>query len=210
MKTLAILGAGGHGRVVADCAEAAGWDKILFFDDKQPTALSESWRYAGTGTDLLGQLPGLAGVVVAIGTNSVRLDWHRRLAALSAPLISLVHPGAWVSPRAEVGAGSVVFAGAVVNVGTRLGEAVIINTGATVDHDCVLADGVHISPGAHLAGGVTVGEGSWIGIGAVVRELVDVGERAKVGAGAAVVAHVGSDVTVVGIPARPVRRGADA
>jgi len=210
LKTLAILGAGGHGRVVADCAEAAGWDEILFFDDKRPTGCQESWRYAGTGSDLLGQLPELTGVVVAIGTNSVRLDWHRRLAALSAPLVSLVHPGAWVSPRAEVGVGSVVFAGAVINVGARLGEAVIINTGATVDHDCLLADGVHLSPGAHLAGGVTVGEGSWIGIGAVVRELVDIGERAKVGAGAAVVAPVRSDVTVVGIPARPVRRGADA
>ncbi len=210
MKTLAILGAGGHGRVVADCAEAAGWDEILFFDEKRPTGLQESWRYGGSGSDLLGQLPGLTGVVVAIGTNSVRLDWHRRLAAVSAPLVSLVHPGAWVSPRAEVGVGSVVFAGAVINVGARLGEAVIINTGATVDHDCLLADGVHLSPGAHLAGEVTVGEGSWIGIGAVVRELVDIGEWAKVGAGAAVVAPVGSDVTVVGIPARPVRRGADA
>lgn len=210
MKTLAILGAGGHGRVVADCAEAAGWDEILFFDDKRPTAVPDSWRYAGTGSDLVGRLQGLSGVVVAIGANSVRLDWHRRLAAHAAPLVSLVHPRAWLSHRAEVGPGTVVFAGAVVNVGARLGEAVIVNTGATVDHDCRLADGVHISPGAHLAGGVTVGEGSWIGIGAVVREMVDIGERARIGAGAAVVATVGSDVTVVGVPARPIRRGANA
>ncbi len=103
-----------------------------------------------------------------------------------------------------------VFAGAVVNAGARLGEAVIINTGAIVDHDCRLADGLHILPSAHLAGEVTVGEGSWISICAVALELFDVGERAKFGAEAVVVAFVGSDLAVVGIPARPVRRGADA
>jgi sugar O-acyltransferase (sialic acid O-acetyltransferase NeuD family) len=210
MKSLAILGAGGHGRVVADCAEAAGWDEILFFDDNPPAALPGSWRFAGSGAELLARLPGLTGVVVAIGANFVRLDWHRRLSERSAPLVSLVHPGAWVSPHAEVGPGSVVFAGAVVNVGTRMGEAVIINTGATVDHDCALADGVHISPGAHLAGGVSVGEASWVGIGAVVRELVVIGERVKVGAGSAVVSPVASGLTVVGVPARPIRGGAGA
>lgn len=38
-RVLAILGAGGHGRVVADCAEAAGWDRFVFFDDNPHVAL---------------------------------------------------------------------------------------------------------------------------------------------------------------------------
>lgn len=210
MRSLAILGAGGHGRVVADCAEAAGWTGILFFDDRPSKALPGSWTFAGSGADLLERLPEFDGVVIAIGSNAARLDWHRRLAALGAPLVSIIHPRACVSQYASLGVGTVVCAGAVISIGVKAGEGVIINTGATVDHDCTLADGVHVSPGAHLAGGASVGEGSWIGIGAVVRELVAVGERVRVGAGAAVVAPIGNDVTVVGVPARPIRNGPDA
>ena len=33
MKSIAILGASGHGKVVAEIAELCGFDSIIFFDD---------------------------------------------------------------------------------------------------------------------------------------------------------------------------------
>ncbi len=36
MSRLAVLGASGHGKVVADCAELVGWSDIVFFDDAWP------------------------------------------------------------------------------------------------------------------------------------------------------------------------------
>ncbi len=203
MKRLAILGASGHGKVVADTAEVCGWTEVLFFDDAWPSLTSNGvWDVVGTGQDFFENAHKFDGVVVAIGNNTIR---QVKLAALfqqGATLATLIHPLACVSRHANVGAGSVVFAGAVLNAGASVGIGGILNTGCSVDHDCFLADSVHISPGARLAGGVTIGQCSWVGIGACVKQLISIGENVVVGAGAAVVSDVGEGVTVVGVPAR--------
>ncbi|MEW9679318.1 acetyltransferase [Pseudomonas sp. TE50-2] len=207
MSNLAILGASGHGKVVADTAECCGWQSIDFYDDAWPEFRSNGcWTLAGDTASLCGRLQEYAGVLVAIGNNRIRHQKLLELEAAGARLCTLVHPAAIVSRYAWVERGTVVFAGAVVNAGARVGMGSILNTGCGVDHDCVLGAGVHISPGAHLAGGVKVGDLSWVGIGASVRQLVTLGESVVVGAGAAVTADVAEALTVVGVPARPLIR----
>jgi sugar O-acyltransferase (sialic acid O-acetyltransferase NeuD family) len=207
MKRLAILGASGHGKVVADAAVAAGWDEIVFYDDAWPRrGTNGRWAVAGDAAVLVDALHDHDGIIVGVGNNRTRLDLTRRLIGARANLVSIIHPQAVVSRYAEIGDGTVAFAGAVVNVDSSVGRACIINTGATVDHDCTLADAVHLSPGAHLAGGVTVGEASWVGIGACVKQLVTIDSDVTVGAGAVVVGHVSAAQTVVGVPAKPLKR----
>jgi len=204
MKRLAILGASGHGKVAADCAQECGWDEIVFFDDFRPTGfVNGHWRVEGNTSDLLKMHARYDGLIVAIGDNRVREEKIRVFLHAGASLATLVHPRAAVSRYAALGTGSVVFAGAIINVDVRIGLGAIINTGATVDHDCVLGDAVHISPGAHLAGGVKVGHRTWVGIGASIRQLTEIGNDVMVGAGAAVVSRVPDGLTVVGVPARP-------
>mgnify|MGYP002619888347 CR=1 FL=1 len=204
MKKLAVLGASGHGKVVADCAEEAGWQQVVFFDDAWPTLSANChWHVQGDSAALLASLADFDGVVVAIGNNAAR---HTRIAALrdaGAALVSVLHPAASISRYASIGTGVVVFAGAVVNADVTIGDGAIINTGATVDHDCVIGPASHISPGANLAGGVSVGERAWVGIGAAVKQLVKIGANSTVGAGAVVVRDVPDDAIVVGNPARP-------
>lgn len=201
-RSLAIWGAGGHARVLADCAEQAGWSGIVFFDGSDRPPPPGPWPVAGALEDLMAGLAGFDGVIVGIGDNAARLEAHRRLFGAGGRMARLVHPRASVSPHAEIAAGSVVLAGACVGVGARLGQAVIVNTLAAIEHDDVLADGVHVSSGAVLAGGVTVGERTWIGAGAVVLPGVVLGRDVRVGAGAAVVGAVADGLTVVGVPAR--------
>ncbi|HEX7387956.1 MAG TPA: acetyltransferase [Castellaniella sp.] len=204
-RTLGILGASGHGKVVAEVALAAGWEQVLFFDDAPDKTKIARWPVRGNQDVLIGLVQELGGVVVAIGNNSVRSRKLRQLQALGVPVVSLVHPAAVVSPSASLGSGTVVMAGVVVNADAKVGQGSILNTACTVDHDCVLGDAVHVSPGAHLAGGVHVGDSSWVGIGAVVRQGVNIGPRVVVGAGAAVVSDVTDGLTVVGVPAKPIR-----
>jgi sugar O-acyltransferase (sialic acid O-acetyltransferase NeuD family) len=208
MKRLALLGAGGHGKVVADTALYAGWQEVIFYDDAWPGLCATGiWTVIGDATRLLQDLPNFDGVVVTIGRNRTRLDKHQWLIRHGAPLVSVIHPTAVISQYATLGKGSVVMAGAVVNVDACLGEACVVNTGATVDHDDWLADGVHISPGVNLSGHVTVGEASWIGIGAAVRQGITIGREVTVGAGAVVVEMVPDGLTVFGNPAKPSRTG---
>ncbi|MGB4073026.1 acetyltransferase [Pseudomonas sp.] len=203
MKRLAILGASGHGKVVADTAEICGWQSVVFFDDAWPTRERNGvWPVEGNAAELLERLSAFDAVLVAIGDNRIRLEKLAILKAAGAHFACLLHPAATVSRYASVENGSVVFAGAVVNAYARIGMGCILNTGCSVDHDCTLLAAVHVSPGAHLAGGVQVGEGSWIGIGACVRQSIRIGAGVMVGAGAVVVADVVDGVTVTGVPAR--------
>ncbi|MEA9997375.1 acetyltransferase [Pseudomonas sp. 10B1] len=203
MNRLAILGASGHGKVVADTAESCGWQSVIFFDDAWPSLTRNGpWPVAGNTYDLIRKLKDYDGVIVAIGSNPIRLAKVHELLSVGAPLISLLHPTSTVSRHVSIGKGSVVLAGAVINIDTRVGVGAIINTACSIDHDCILADGVHVSPGARLAGGVKVAELSWIGIGASIRQLINVGARVTVGAGAVVVHDIPDDVTAIGVPAR--------
>lgn len=205
MKRLAVLGASGHGKVIADMAECCGWEAVVFFDDAWPSlSLNGHWTVEGDSQALVERLSSFAGVIVAIGNNAVRAEKLRWLSDMSAPLVTLVHPSAVISRYAELGIGTVVMPGVVVNVSSRIGDGVILNTGCSIDHDCVIGSHAHISPGARLAGGVQVGEQSWVGIGTAVKQLVKIGQRVTVGAGAVVVTDLPDDITALGVPARPV------
>ncbi|PKI25871.1 acetyltransferase [Pseudomonas monteilii] len=206
MKVLAILGASGHGKVIADTAEECGWNKIVFFDDAWPSLQSNGhWSVDGDSQGLIQRLSEFNGVLVAIGNNRARQARLMELAAAGASLVNLIHPRATVSRYAYLGLGTVVFAGAVVNAGVHAEGGAIINTASSVDHDCYLGKAVHLSPGARLAGGVRVGDRSWIGIGAAVRQLIEIGNDVVVGACAAVVSDLPDGVTVVGVPAVPIK-----
>ncbi len=202
MKSLAILGASGHGRVVADTALSAGWEQVVFYDDAWPDIKNNNeWEVVGNTETLVNDKGKHDGIVVAIGDNRIRLEKTRYLMSESIPLATIVHPDAIVSSKASLGGGSVVFAGAVINYGVILGLSTIVNTRASIDHDCKIEDSVHICPGAIIAGGVHVGAESWIGIGSSLVQYITIGSKVVVGAGAAIIGDVADGLTMVGVPA---------
>ncbi len=208
MTGLLILGAGGHGKVLADTASSTGcWNKIAFLDDRYPAISSVlSWPVLGTFRQAAAFLGEYSELTVAVGDNPLRVRLLRQFAGSGFGLPVIIHPTAFVSKGAVLEAGSVIFAQAAVNTGAKIGIGSIINTGATVDHDCVLGDGVHISPGVHLAGEVDVGNYSWLGIGAAVIQQISIGKNAVIGAGTVVIADVPANATVAGVPGRVVKK----
>lgn len=202
MKKIAIYGAGGHGKVIADTALVLGWSHIDFYDEIWPKQNNLLWKIVGNFHNLTTNLNHYTGIVVGIGDSSLRLKIHNDLNSRGANMVSLVHPKSYVSSFAEIGKGSVIFAGGVVNYGSKVGQACIINTGATVDHDCKLYDGVHICPGANIAGGVVIGPESLIGVGAAIKPGLSIGSKVTIGAGAVIVKDVGDHSTMVGVAAK--------
>jgi len=203
LKSLAILGASGHGKVVAEIAELSGWDKVFFFDDAFPSIKKvESWPVEGTTEDMVADIDRSTAAIVAIGNNETRLEKSKYLLSKGFKLETLIHPNSTVSRYVEIGVGTVVMAGSVINPFTTIGVGSIINTSCSVDHDCIIAEGVHISPGAHVAGGVSVGEMSWLGIGSTIKQGVDIGASVIIAAGAVVVNDVPCNSIIKGVPAK--------
>lgn len=202
MKRLAILGASGHGKVVAEIAELVGWDDIRFYDDVLPrNSVNGHWIVEGDSQMMVDSASELDGILVAIGNNEVRAQKLGWLKGLCLPLATVIHPAAVVSKRALVGEGSVVMANVVINCDVSLGLGTILNTGCDIDHDCVLNNFVHISPNATLCGGVRIGDCSWVGAGAVIRQLVSIGASITIGAGSVVTSDLTNPGVYAGIPA---------
>lgn len=208
MKKLALLGAGGHARVIADMALISGWSSVSFFDEAWPEkSRNGAWDVTGNISMLIENISNFDGVVVAIGDCDTRSKMQQQLVKAKAPLATIIHPGACVSPRANLGIGTVVMANAVINAFASFGDGCVVNSGAIVEHDCSIGEFVHIAPGATLLGTVTVGNHTWIGAGSTVRQGETIGKNVMVGAGSVVVKPVPDGLTVAGCPALPLAKG---
>ena len=197
MNKLIIIGASGHGKVVADIAKKCGYTNIVFLDNN--SGIKNCAGYPVLGPDTM--IKDLEGdVFVAIGNTGIRKKLMERDEDRAFPV--LCHPSAVIAEDVELGIGSVVMAGTVINPGTKIGRGCIINTSSSIDHDCVIGDYTHISVGAHLSGSVIVGDGTWIGAGATVSNNVNICGACMIGAGAVVIKDINEPETYVGVPAR--------
>ena len=199
-KSIAIVGAGGHGKVCAEIAGLMGYQKIVFLDDDP--------RLAGKvygSTEKLLELSDDFDIFVAIGDNATRKAFLEKIRAQKASVATLIHPDSTVSKSAVVGEGSFVMAGAVVNADAVIERGVIVNTCGSVDHDCHLKDYCHVAVGAHLSGTVTVGTETFIGAGSTVINNVTIGDHVIIGAGACVISSIDQSGTYVGVPARKIK-----
>lgn len=197
MKQLLIIGASGHGKVVADIAKLNGYDSILFFDDNKSLTHCGSYRVVGVTADVENYE---GDVFIAIGNASIRERIHTMYSHRTLPV--LIHPSAVIADTVQISVGTVIMAGAVINADAVIGKGCIINTCASVDHDCVLCDFIHISVGAHIAGTVHIGNRTWIGIGAAVSNNLEICDNCMIGAGAVVIRNIEESGTYFGVPAK--------
>lgn len=202
---LLVLGAGGHGKVIADILLAQG-RPLAGFVDGSPAPPPLGLPHLGD-QDGLPELvrQGLRGAVCGVGNPYVRRRLHDLLRDAGLELVTAVHPSATVAPSAHLGPGTVVMPGAVVGPDSHLGEGVVVNTGATVDHDCRLGDFSMVCPGAHLGGNVTLEAFAFVGLGAGIRHGVRIGQGTVVGLGAGVVGSLPAGCLALGLPARAIR-----
>lgn len=200
---VAIIGAGGHAKVVADAILASGMARpIGFFDDDPDLSGRSHFGLPVLGTTDRWKHHTLDMVAMGIGDNKARARQFEALKRAGVPIVTVLHPRATIGTGVSIGEGSVVFAQVVVNADAVVGENCILNTACTVDHDCVVEANAHLAPGTHLAGDVRVGTGAFLGIGAAVLPGRLIGEWAVVGAGAVVVRNVFPRQTIRGVPAR--------
>jgi UDP-perosamine 4-acetyltransferase len=199
---LLILGAGGHGRAVADLAVECGWS-VAGFTDRTPGP-----GVLGGDDDIEGltQAGKVDAAVIGVGNTALRrrAELFELLKKAGARIPTLVHPRASVARTCRLGEGTVVFPGVVLGAAVEVGDNVVLYSNAVAEHDCRIASHAYLSPGAILSGSVTVEAGAFVGAGAVLLPGITVGAGAIVAAGAVVTRDVEAGVTVLGSPARRV------
>ncbi len=196
-RNLCIYGAGGHGLVVAEAAELAGYNVLGYYDDNPNAALPMGQRI-----DPATASPTHAQWFVGIGSSKLRAEKTRHLHSLQHTLANIIHPHASVSPRATLATGIYVGPQAVVGPGSTLEAGVIVNSAAVVEHHVQIGEFAHIAPNATVGGAARIGPHALIGIGAAVLPVITVGEHATLGAGAVATHNQSPHITSVGIPAR--------
>jgi acetyltransferase EpsM len=207
-ESILILGAGGHGRVIADIAMRQGIKCLGFLDDRVAGDVNcvPCLGPLDSLGELLPRLPRRLAIVLGIGDNRLRQDLSLRIEPLLAQqglfFARVIDSSAVISPRATIGPGTVAMPKVVVNANATIGRHAVLNTGSTVDHDCYVGDFAHLSPGVHLAGSVRVGDGTHLGVGAVAIPGISIGAWSVVGAGSVVVKGLPDGVVAYGVPAR--------
>jgi sugar O-acyltransferase (sialic acid O-acetyltransferase NeuD family) len=201
---LIIIGASGHGKVVADIAIKMNmWQNIAFLDDDASIKTSMGLEVIGKTADAF-VYKDEADFFVAIGNNATRKKVQEKLEEEGMSVVKLIHPSAVIGTDVEIGMGTAVMAGVVINSSSRIGNGCILNTNSSLDHDNVIENYVHISPGVRTAGSVSIGKGTWLGIGSIVSNNVNICSGCKVGAGAVVVKDITEPGTYVGVPVRKI------
>lgn len=140
---LLIIGAGGHGKVVAEVAEACGYENIAFLDDNSPEAI-------GKISDMIFYRERFSNAFVGIGNNQFRNETINKVIEIGYHIPVLIHPTAYVSKSAAVSEGTIVEPLAIVNANTVVGTGCIVSVGSIVDHDTMLEACVHVNAGAHV------------------------------------------------------------
>jgi UDP-perosamine 4-acetyltransferase len=204
-KSIYLLGAGGHGKVILD---------TLCQKNIKVTGILDPNLEIGTkilGVSILGkddyvnslssQNPLLVNGVGANPYVATRRKLFSTIQQRGFHWLSVVHPSVSLGSHTQFGEGCQIMAGVVIQCGTTLGNNVVVNTNASIDHDCYVQDHSFISPGVTLCGNITIQESAFIGANATILPGVHIGSNVIVGAGTVVVESIPSKWIVVGNPA---------
>lgn len=211
LADIAIVGAGGLGKETVILIEqinkhTKAWNLIGFFDDNVKAGSSLLSLPVLGGINALNAYAKPLSIIIAIGDPEIKSQLANRIVNTAVTFPVLIHPTAVIGRQIEFGEGSIITAGCVLTVDIRIGKHVLVNANSTIGHDVTVGNYSSVMPGAHISGGVKVGEKVFIGTGVSVLQHVTIHESAVIGAGAVVTRSIDAGQTVVGMPARPIKK----
>jgi sugar O-acyltransferase (sialic acid O-acetyltransferase NeuD family) len=188
MKSLLLIGGGGHCRSCIDVIETEEKYRIAGIVN-QPGGSSDpvlGYNVVGDDDDLPELCKKYTNMLITVGqikSADLRVKLYLSLKKMGAQFPIIISPHSYVSKHVILLDGTIVMHGAILNAESSIGNNCIINSQALIEHDAVVASHCHISTGAKVNGGAFVGTESFIGSGSVIHQSVQIGEKCMITAG---------------------------
>lgn len=211
MLPVAVVGCGGHSKVVTSSLRVAG-RKIVAYACSDPSVvdsrfflgeiLSDDELMKRFSPDQIEVVLGLGSVLPNV-SDSRMIQVAKRYIQMGYQIVGFFHPSAWVAPETVIHRSAQILAGAIVQPGAQVDSFCIINTKVSIDHDCHIESFCHLAPGVTLSGNVQIGSGSHLGTGSTVIQGIRIGKNSMIAAGSVVIKDVPDGCWVKGVPAKP-------
>lgn len=190
MKSLILIGGGGHCKSVIEVAESAGYEikGILDMPDEVGKDVLPGHKVIGTD-DEIPQYVEKCDFIITVGfikNPALRIKLYNKVKAAGGRLATIIASTAHVSKYAELGEGTVIMHHAFVNAGAKIGDNCIINTFVNIEHDAEVGNQCHISTGTMVNGECKIGENCFIGSQSVCANCIEIASDIIVGAGSVV------------------------
>ena len=190
MKSLILIGGGGHCKSVIEVAESAGYEikGILDMPDEVGKEVLPGHKVIGTD-DEIPQYVEECDFIITVGfikNPALRIKLYNKVKAAGGRLATIIASTAHVSKYAELGEGTVIMHHAFVNAGAKIGDNCIINTFVNIEHDAEVGNQCHISTGTMVNGECKIGENCFIGSQSVCANCIEIDSDIIVGAGSVV------------------------
>lgn len=210
MKRLIIIGAGGMGREVLQCAKQINefekrWDIAGFLDPDRDALRGKKCEYTVIGNDYDYEIQVEDEFVCAAGDGVLRAKLIERLKSRGAKFTTLVHPSALIADTAEIGEGTIIFANAIVSDNVKIGTGCFINYQSLIGHDVIMEDYCTIFSNCVICGACRLKTNVTMGTASNIIPGITASENAYICAGSTVMRNVRKDARVIGVPAGPMR-----
>lgn len=208
MKKIAILGGGGHAKVVASIIMKLNNYEIIGYIDKHNNGEILSIPYIGDDDNFIRNQKNKVGfVALGIGqikSSELRKSIVKKYVDADYKFPPIISPTAIINYNLQVGNGTIIMDGVVINIDSQIGEYSIINTNSTIEHDCKIGDYVHIAPGVTMSGEVKIGDNCMIGVGSTIIQGISIISNVVLGAGSIVHKNITASGVYVGNPLRKI------
>ena len=207
---IAIMGASGFGREVADIAVACGYKHLVFLSPDGNADEIGEYEVLIDNEETVTKLQGQGFVfAIGIGNPQVRKRIKEKYPQLSYP--NLIHPtvtfGVNQEKKLPAAEGNIIAAGCHFSNNIIFGNFGIFNFNTTVAHDCDIGDFVSIMPGTIVSGNVHICDLVYVGARSVIiqgkpEKKLKIGQNSFVGIGSVVIGNIKEGTKVFGNPAK--------
>ena len=204
MEKLILIGAGGHSKSVVSSIQKDKF-KICGFIDENKKGFHLGIPILATKIE---DIPNYRSYkyLVSIGDVYFRKIWFERIKKMGLNTVNVIDSSAILDSSVKIGTGNFIGKMVIINADSKIGDNNIINTKALIEHECVVGNNVHLSTNSTINGNVIVKNNVFFGSCAVCNGQLTIGSDSVIGAGSVVIDDVDAFTTVVGVPAKVIKR----